>query len=105
MVEKTYNPQGSSYDTILRTRALAFSIFSEFNSWLGFREEWGAIYTRNNPPSWAEEGSKLAHPETLWAWSSAQSNSHKSCCWAPNDVPSDALESRLQDASSDVRYS
>ena len=35
MVEKTPNPQGGSYGTTLRTRALGFSIF-EFNLWLGF---------------------------------------------------------------------
>ena len=77
---------------------------SSIRGW-GFREEWGAIYTRNNPPSWAEEGSKLAHPETLWAWSSAQSNSHKSCYMAPNDILSDVLESRLQEALNGVGYS
>ena len=45
MVEKTPNPQGDSYGTTLRTRALGFSIFlSSIRGW---------IYTRNIPPSWA----------------------------------------------------
>ena len=53
MVDKTPNPQGGSYGTTLRTRALGFSIF-----WVQFVvrvSTWctGDTYTRNIPPSWA----------------------------------------------------
>jgi hypothetical protein len=49
--EKSHNPQGGSYGTALKTRALGFSVFLvqfmvRVSGWSG-----GAIYTRIIPPS------------------------------------------------------
>lgn len=45
MEEKNPNPHVVRYGITLRTRALGFSIFSEFNSWFGFVASLQVLFT------------------------------------------------------------